>query len=137
MVAGGLDAQARQLLFGAALDEQRHEVPDRVTVELRVSVVDHRGDGIRRYVWVDAPQPVDQLFDGRPFTCADLTRNRNIANFAVRLPDSQQLSTSAYLLSQVCSTCQMSGFARNQLGAKLSHFRRAVFGVDAKGVVEC
>ena len=95
MVAAGLDAQARQLFFGAALDEQRHEVPDRVAVELRVSVVDHRGDGIRRYVWVGAPQPVDQLFDRRPFTCTDLTRNRHIANFAFRLLDSQQLSTFA------------------------------------------
>ena len=90
-----LDAQAHQLLFGAALHEQRHEVPDRVSVELRVSLMDDRDNGIRRHVWVYIPQPVDHLFDGRPFSCTDLTRNRHLANFAIRLLNSKQLSTSA------------------------------------------
>jgi hypothetical protein len=35
-----------------------------------VVMVDHRNDGIRRYIWVDVPQPVDQLFDGRPYSLA-------------------------------------------------------------------
>jgi hypothetical protein len=66
VVAAGLDAQAHQLLFGAALHEQRYEIPDGAPVEPRMIHVDHRGDSIRRHVWVDAPEPDDQLFNCRP-----------------------------------------------------------------------
>ena len=95
MVASELDAQARQLFFGTALHEQRHEIPDRAPVELRMSVVNDRGDGIGRYMWIVVPQPVDQLFNRRPFTRADFTHTRHVANFAFRFRDSQQLAISA------------------------------------------
>jgi hypothetical protein len=66
-----------------------------------------------------------------------LARNRHIANFAFRLLDSQQLSTSAYLFSQVCSTCQCPGWPETSWAPSYPISRRAVLGVDAKGVVEC
>ena len=98
VVAAGLDAQAHQLLFGAALHEQRHEIPDRAPVEPRMIQVDHRGDGIRRTFGVDA-QAVDQLFNRRPLR-TPTSPNPHTAIFALRLPDSTSCTTSGIASSR-------------------------------------
>lgn len=66
-----LRADLNQLAARTSLNQQRHVIPQRSSIEPSISPPNDRGDGVRRHSWIFTHQSLDHLIDDRLFAQLD------------------------------------------------------------------